>query len=116
VSRTFVECIVIPTGAERSERSGGTCCFSQIDLRRYISIFHVFLGQQLKWRWKERQGELHEDGGSDRRHRAGVHHQILPLLVAAIALKGGSSYPPIIINSINLKAWLICSKPITWPA
>ena len=28
---------VIPTGAERSERSGGTCCFSQLNLRRTIT-------------------------------------------------------------------------------
>jgi len=31
--------IVIPTGAERSERSGGTCCFSQLDLRRQYSMY-----------------------------------------------------------------------------
>ena len=53
--------IVIPTGAERSERSGepalselrvhtrgsrmGTCCFSQPHLRRLHSIFHVSLRQ-----------------------------------------------------------------------
>jgi hypothetical protein len=33
LSLKLVESIVIPTGAERSERSGGTCFFSQPDLR-----------------------------------------------------------------------------------
>ena len=38
--------IVIPTGAERSERSGGTCCFSQLHLRRLLR----FLDNTNEWK------------------------------------------------------------------